>query len=345
VQARKLVVDLQARAPAWRITTSARKAISEAAPDGWQVHFVEAETVSDGDGGAQPAPEVVSAISDAEAYFGFGMSEALFTAAPRLKWIHSAAAGVGSLLFPAIRDGDVLLSNSAGVYAIPMAEHVVGGILHFVRGFDMAIERREAGVWDKEPFVGATSPVRELGRMRALIIGAGGIGSEIAKRLTPFGTECVGVRRRPEAGIPEGFSRVCAPDAIDAELPAADVVVLSAPATPSTRHILSRERLSLLPAGAVVVNIGRGSLLDEAALLDALRAGSLRGAVLDVTEREPLAAESPLWQLRSVLLTPHVAGVSPGVFWERAGSLFIDNWRRYARGDRLRNLVDKQAGY
>jgi phosphoglycerate dehydrogenase-like enzyme len=138
---------------------------------------------------------------------------------------------------------------------------------------------------------------------------------------------------------------VVGPDDLDAELPGADIVVLTAPLTPSTDTLLSGGRLDCLPPGAIVVNVARGALLDEAAVADRLRRGSLRGAVLDVFQKEPLPPDSPLWGLRQVLLTPHVAAVSPRRFWERELELFLDNWVRYRRGDPLRNLVDKDAGY
>ena len=132
---------------------------------------------------------------------------------------------------------------------------------------------------------------------------------------------------------------------LDAELPRHDVVVLAAPLTSNTAGLLDGKRLDLLPRSAIVVNVARGALLDEEALVVRLRDGRLRGAVLDVFREEPLATFSPLWQLRQVLLTPHVSPVSPGRFWPRQLDLFLDNWRRYVSGKPLKNLVDKQAGY
>jgi phosphoglycerate dehydrogenase-like enzyme len=163
--------------------------------------------------------------------------------------------------------------------------------------------------------------------------------------MTAFGTTVVGIRRRPELGAPEGFARVGGADAIDAELRRADVVVLAAPATSSTERLLTAERIALLPKGAIVVNVARGSLLDDEALVAALGDGRLRGAVLDVFSREPLAAESPLWQLPNVLLTPHVAPVSPAGFWRRELALFLGNWEAWVLGQPMRNVVDKNAGY
>jgi phosphoglycerate dehydrogenase-like enzyme len=132
---------------------------------------------------------------------------------------------------------------------------------------------------------------------------------------------------------------------IDDELPAADIVVLATPLTPLTRNVLSAERINCLKPGAIVVNVARGALLDEEALTRKLAAGGLRGAVLDVFAEEPLPVTSPLWGMRNVLITPHVAAVSPRLFWKRELELFLDNWERYRAGMPLRNQIDKHAGY
>lgn len=342
---RLLVVDLAARSRNWALTAEGERTIADAAPPGWRIHVVRALTSSDGDGPPQPSAESMDAIREADAYFGFGIPRPLFLAAERLRWVHSAAAGVGGALYDEMRASDVLLTNSAGVHAVPIAEYVVAGILHFFRGLDVALAQQRETRWDKAFFVADDSPVREVGGTQVLIVGAGGIGSEVAQRLSALGATCVGTRRHPERGAPEGFARVVAADALDAELPAADVLVIAAPLTAESRGLMTRERLARMKRGAVLVNVARGALVDEAALAEALRAGTLRGAVLDVFAREPLASDSPLWQLRSVLLTPHVSPVSPGRFWPRALEVFCDNWRRFHRGEPLRNLVDKNAGY
>jgi glyoxylate/hydroxypyruvate reductase len=148
-----------------------------------------------------------------------------------------------------------------------------------------------------------------------------------------------------ELGIPPGFERVVLPGELDALLPGTQILVIAAPLTPDTERMFGRERLEALPADAIVVNVSRGGLLDEDGLAEMLGSGRLRGAVLDVFEREPLAPASPLWQLRSVLVLPHVSPVSPGRFWPRQLDLLLDNWGRYLRGEPMRNIVDKRAGY
>jgi phosphoglycerate dehydrogenase-like enzyme len=342
---RLLVLDLAATSRNWALPPEAERAIREAAPADWRVETVRAPTSSDGDGAATPSREALHAIVDAEVYFGFGITRALFLAARRLRWVHSAAAGVRGALFPEMLESPVQLTNSAGVHAIPIAETVVGGLLYLLRGLDMAVEQQRENRWDKSRFVAEDSVLRELGDCRLLIVGTGGIGSEVARRVAAFGARCVGVRRHPGRGAPAGFERVVGPESLDDELPAADIVVLAAPLTSDTAGVLSADRIGRLPQSAIVVNVARGALVDEDALAAAVGARRLRGALLDVFKREPLAAESPLWQLRSVLITPHVSPVSPGHFWPRQLELFLDNWRRYLTGAPLRNLVDKRAGY
>jgi len=342
---RRLLLDLAATSRNWALPPDSARRLREATPPDWEVLEVSAATSSDGDGPALGSDEAVRLIADAEVYFGFGFSNELNAAARKLRWVHSAAAGVGNVLGTGIERTDVLLTNSAGVHGAPIAEYVVAGVLHFMRGLDVAIAQQGRREWNKAFFVATDSPLRELGAARVLIVGAGGLGSEAARRFAAFGARCTGIRRRPELGAPEGFHAVFGPDALERLLPEADVLVLAAPLTADTRELMTRDRLALLPAGAIVVNVARGALLDEEAVADLLGEGRLRGAVLDVFRTEPLATTSRLWQLPGVLATPHVSPVSPGRFWPRQLDLFLDNWRRYLAGQPLRNLVDKQAGY
>jgi phosphoglycerate dehydrogenase-like enzyme len=239
----------------------------------------------------------------------------------------------------------VLLTNSAGIHAAPIAEYIVAGVLHFLRGLDIALEQQRRHEWNKAPFVGDDSPLREVSDCRVLIVGTGGIGTETARRFAALGARCVGIRRRPQLGAPEGFERVSGLEALEDELPHSDVIVVTAPLTAETQGLLSAERLDLLPRTAIVANVARGALVDESALIERLRSKRIRAAVLDVFESEPLPAASPLWELPSVVVTPHVSPVSPGRFWPRQLELFLDNWQRYLAGVPLRNLVDKHAGY
>jgi len=342
---RRLVVDLAATSRNWALTPEGEERIRGEAPRGWEVAVVRAPTSSDGDGPQGASREALALIGEAEAYFGFGITADLLAAGRRLRWVHSAAAGVGNVLKSGIADTDILLTNAAGIHSIPMAEFIIAGLLHFMRGLDVAIDQQRRGEWSKAFFVADDSPLRELGDARVLIVGTGGIGQATATRLSALGATCVGVRRRPELGVPPGFSSVVGPAQLDDELPRAQVLVLAAPLTPGTTRLMTRERLERLPPEAIVVNVARGALMDEDAIADLLRDGRLRGAVLDVFQEEPLRTDSPLWPLRSALVVPHVSPVSPGRFWPRSLELFLDNWHRYANGQPLRNLVDKREGY
>jgi phosphoglycerate dehydrogenase-like enzyme len=342
---RNLVVDLRSHTPAFRLPDGVAAQLVGATPPGWTTQIVQADTESAGDGSQEPSEESLRAIADAEIYLGFGMPRRLWSAATRLRWIHSASAGVASLLFPEMLASDVALTNSAGVYGEPIAEHVLAGVLFFLRSFDVSGALQRRAEWNSSIFGTDEAPIREVSECRVLVVGAGGIGAEVARRFSALGATVTGVRRNPAKGTPPGFHRVVGPSSLDAELPSADVLVLAAPFTPETRTLLTAGRLALLPRGAIVSNIGRGALVDESALVAALRSGHLRGAALDVFASEPLASDSPLWHLPQVLHTPHVAGVSPRLFWDRLSALFMDNWARYRAGDRLRNLVDKHAGY
>jgi phosphoglycerate dehydrogenase-like enzyme len=342
---RLLVADVAARSKNWSLPPEGAERLRAATPAGWRIHVVKSPTSSDGDGPPRPSDEVMDAIRDAEVYFGFGIPRDLFVEARKLRWVHSAAAGVGSALHDEMRASDVVLTNSAGIHAIPIAEYAVAGILHFLRGLDVAIDQQRQAKWDKAFFVADDAPLREMDTVRALIVGTGGLGAETGRRLAALGARVTGVRRRVELGPPSGFDRVIPLSEIDAALPEHDVVVLAAPLTGDTAGLLTAARLDLLPRSSIVVNVARGALVDEVALMERLESGRLRGAVLDVFREEPLAATSPLWHLRQILLTPHISPVSPGRFWPRQLDLFLGNWTRYINGEPLVNVVDKAAGY
>jgi phosphoglycerate dehydrogenase-like enzyme len=341
---RIFVADVRAQLGQWAITPAAEARLRAATPAGWTLRMVDSPTVSDGDGGTPPSAEALAAIADAETYFGFGISRPLFLAAKKLRWVHSAAAGVGGVLFPEMLASDVIVTNSAGIHAAPIAEHAVAGIMMLVRGLDIAGALQRTGTWQRAAFLGAGSVVREVGGLRATIVGAGGLGQALGARLVALGVRVTGSRRRVELGVPAGFERVVGPDAWQALLPDTDILAICAPNTWETKGLVGAAELDRLPPNAIVVNVARGALLDEQALAARVKGGALRGAVLDVFAHEPLPAESPLWALPSVIITPHVSGVTDR-FWEREMALVEEDWRAYDRGQPMRNVIDKQAGY
>lgn len=342
---RLMVVDLRSTAEAFALPDRVARAITDATPLGWRVHVVSEATDSFGDGAQQPGAESMSVIPQAEAYVGFGMPRSLFLAGRRLRWVQTGTAGVATLLFDEMTRGDVVLTNAAGLYGPAIAEHVLAGVLHFLRALDVAQALRATRTWDQSAFATPRAAVREVDELGVLVVGAGGLGTEVATRFTALGATVRGIRRRPELGAPEGFASIHGLDELDALLPEADVLVLATPLTEATRQVLTAARIERLPKDAIVCNVARGALVDETALTAALQAGRIRGAVLDVFAREPLAPDSALWQLERVVHTPHVSGVSPRRFWDRLQDLILDNWSRYREGRPLRNVVDKRAGY
>ena len=282
-------------------------------------------------------------IHDADIAFTPFLTTDMVGTAPRLRWVHSPAAAVEGLLPLAdLAARDIIVTNSRGVQAIPMAEHVLGGLLVLSRRYDRMLEAQRERRWiqndlcDDWPWM--------LHGQSMTVVGLGTIGIEVAKRAHAFGMSVTGVRRRVDEPRPDFVDRVVGPDRLGDALTGCDVLVLSAPGVSSTNRIIGAEQLAMLNDGAVVVNVARGQVIDEAALRAALTSGKLRGAVLDVFDREPLDADSPLWSMPNVVITPHTSGFRAS-HWDDVIDLFTDNLRRFLVGEPLRNLVDTAAGY
>jgi phosphoglycerate dehydrogenase-like enzyme len=340
---RRLVIDLASPRAAWRIPKTSVVGIRNAVGAGWDVMEVAAPAVSDGDGGSG-SPEAIAAARGAEIYLGFGIPSGVATAATgTLRWAHSATAGVGSSLAHMSGSG-VLLTNSAGVHAEPMADWVIAAIAYFTRGLDRMISAQRQRRWAKEDFTDGAIPMREFRELRLGVFGLGGIGTAVARRGLALGMKVSGVRRRPERGGPKGVEWVGALADLPRLAGGSDVLVIAAPHTAETIGAVDRRVLERLPHQALVVNVSRGSLLDESALLELLELRRLRGAALDVFATEPLPQGHPFWTHPRVLMAPHVSAVS-GRFWERETALIVDNIRSYLAGAPLTNLVDPEAGY
>ena len=289
------------------------------------------------DAGQRRWSEMVAA---AEVSFDFDWRDpaAMATSAPRLRWVQATSAGIGGFVQRTGLDRtDIVFTTAAGVHAVPLAEFALTGLLHVVKGVPHLRAQQAAHRWERY----ATSSVR--GR-RAVVVGLGSIGRETVRLLAAVGLEVVGVGRPGRTYEVPGAVRVVGTDALDEVLGDADVLVLACPLTEETRGLLSRERIDALPRGAVVVNVARGQVLDEAALTDALVSGHLGGAALDVFEVEPLPAGSPLWNLENVLVSPHSASTLPQEN-EAVVDLFVDNLRRFLAGADLRNRYDATKGY
>lgn len=340
---RRLVIDLASPRAAWRIPRSRVVEIRNALGAGWDVKEVEAPAVSDGDGGSG-SPEAIAAAGGAEIYVGFGVPSGVAAAAKgTLRWAHSATAGVGSSLGHLAGSG-VVLTNSAGVHADPMADWVIAAIAYFTRGLDRMVSAQRQGRWANEDFTDGAIPMREFRDLRVGILGLGGIGSAVARRALALGMSVAGVRRRPEREGPKGVKWVGTLADLPRLASGSDVLVIAAPHTTETAAAVDRTVLERLPLHALVVNVSRGSLLDETALLELLELRRLRGAALDVFGVEPLPADHPFWRHPRVLVSPHVSAVTTG-FWERETALIVENIRRYLAGAPLTNVVDLEAGY
>jgi phosphoglycerate dehydrogenase-like enzyme len=342
---RRLVVDLASPLATWRIPPEAAQAIRDALGPEWEVVVVEAPATADGDGGGG-TPEAVAAARGAEIYVGYGVPAGVVAAGREqgtLKWAHSGTAGVGATL-PQLAGTGIVLTNSAAVHAEPIADWAIAAIAYFARGLDRMREFQAAGQWARADFADRDIPVRELGELRLGVFGLGGIGSAIARRGVALGMSVAGLRARPARGGPAGVRWVGGPADLPRLAAESDCLVIAAPHTAETKGAVTRAVLQRLPPDAIVVNVSRGTLLDETALLDLLDAARLRGAALDVFSVEPLPPGHPFWRHPRVLVSPHVAAVTTR-FWERETGLIVENIRRYLAGSPLANTVDPEAGY
>jgi phosphoglycerate dehydrogenase-like enzyme len=341
----RLVIDLRDARSAWTAPDWAIAEISRAVPA--RLEVLALATLADGRGDGGPASsEAIEAISDAEIYVGFGFPRSLFEVARRagtLRWIHSGAAGVGGALHPEMLDSPLLLTNSAGIHAEPIADTVLAMIHYFARGLDFAVAAQRERSWGRVPFDSRETPVRELAGRTVGVVGFGGIGRAVSARARSLGMSVLAFRRRDQPGPPD-VQVLRGAEGLRHLLRNSHYVVLSLPRTPETEYLLHREHLSLLRPDAVLVNVGRGELIDEPALIESLADGRIRGAGLDVFVQEPLGPDSPFWTLPNVLITPHVSATTDR-YWRREVDLIVENLGRYERGESLVNLVDKRAGY
>ena len=342
---RRLVLDMNDERPIMRLPEGLEERIRAALTFGWEVVRVRARSSGRGDGMLAASEEAVEAVRDAEVYLGFGAPEPVVRAGSGLRWIHSGTAGVSGVITPALRESGAVFTNSAGVHAPAVAESAIAMMLHFARGLDVAVQAQARGEWRTEPFERVPSVARELAGATLGIVGYGGIGRETARRAQALGMRVIALRRRgPRAGQDEGVLVFSGRGGLERLLAEADYLLLSAPETSETRSLIDGPALERMKRGSVLVNVSRGALVDEEALVRALRDGTLRGAALDVFATEPLPPGHPLWRLPNVLVTPHVSGFTDR-FWEREADLILDNLGRYLRGRPLRNVVDLAAGY
>jgi phosphoglycerate dehydrogenase-like enzyme len=326
----RVVIHMDWPVKAWCIPTEQVDALRRRFPD---VEFVHAAT--------KDAAAV--ALRDADVAFCPFLTADWVNAAPNLRWVHSSAAAVEGLLpLPLLHRRDIPVTNSRGIQAVAMAENVIGGLLVLVRKFNRMLEAQREHKWIQNDIVHDWPGL--LHGKRMTIVGLGTIGIEVARRAHAFGMKVTGIRRRVDQPRPEFVDDVRSPSQLASILPDTDVLVLSAPGVASTKGMIGRAQIAMLPRGALVANVARAQVIDEQAMIEALRSGALGGAVLDVFEKEPLDPASPLWDLPNVVITPHSSGLR-AEHWDEVVKMFAENLERFRRGAALVNLVDSAAGY
>jgi phosphoglycerate dehydrogenase-like enzyme len=256
--------------------------------------------------------------------------------ADSLRWVHVAGAGVDAVLFPELVESDITVTNSRGVFDRAIAEYVLGLMLLFAKDFRRSLEFQRRREW-------VHRETEMLAGKRLLVVGAGPIGRMISRQARCMGMESSAVARTQRSEDAD-FERVFPSEQLDEALPEADYVVIAAPLTAQTRGMFGAAQFGRMKPGARLINVGRGPIVDESALVEALREGRISGAALDVFAKEPLLEDSPLWEMPQVVVSPHMSGDFVG-WLEALGELFVENFRRWERGDELLNVVVKERGY
>lgn len=283
-------------------------------------------------------------IPDTEVLITWSVRPEQIKSARKLRWIHSPAAAVHQLMYPELIESDVVVTNAREVHGPVVAEHVIAQILALAKKIPYAVRFQQKRTWAQEALWNELPRVREISGATLGLVGVGSIGREVAKRASALGMHVIAVREHPEKGRPDGVECVFGLGQLDDLLEQSDYVALAAPVTPSTTSLMNAERLRKMKTDACLINVGRGPLVDDAALADALREHRIGGAALDVFPKEPLAANSPLWDLDNLLITPHTAALTEKL-WSRHYDLIQENLRRYLAGEALLAVVDKRKGY
>jgi phosphoglycerate dehydrogenase-like enzyme len=314
----------------WNLPPGQVEELAREFPD---VEFVSPRTRAEAD----------AAVSDADVILGAALTRANFAAARRLRWIHLTAAGVGHALFPELVASDIVVTNARGLHAVSMAEHTLAVLLAFARKLHLARDAQRDVHWAHRDMWADRPPFGDLGGASLGLLGLGAVGSAIAVRARALEMKVRAVCRRARTD-PAPAHEVWTADRLGDLAAASDALVLAAPHTPATSGQVDAAVLARMPSHAVLVNLGRGALVDEPALIAALEGGRIAGAALDVFAEEPLPATSPLWRMPQVIATPHISGLGPR-YWERTVAMFADHLRDFLAGRPLRNLVDKREGY
>jgi phosphoglycerate dehydrogenase-like enzyme len=282
-------------------------------------------------------------IRDADVFIGFSLRPEQLRIARKLQWIHSTAAGVSQLTYPELRDSGIVVTNPSGVFSVPMAEHTIGLMLALARNLPDCVRYQDRAHWGQQPIWDKPQHLTELNGQLLLIIGFGSIGHEFARRAKAFAMRIWGVSRSGQ-GDTTLAERIVSVRELNDVLPNADYVVICAPETSETKHLIDEAQLARMKPGSRLINVSRGTLVDEPALIDTLNSGHLAGAALDVTEIEPLPPDSPLWHAPNLFITPHTSAISDRL-WIRQTEMLMDLLERWFDGRELFNQVDLKRGY
>jgi phosphoglycerate dehydrogenase-like enzyme len=292
----------------------------------------------------QQLEELDCEIVDAEIAMTVMLRPEQFRLAKKLRWIHSSAAAIHQLLFPELVNSNVLLTNGRDVHGPAVAEQAMGMIFALAKRIPQDVRFQQRRVWGQMTIWREYSGPQELAGLTLGIVGLGAIGRNLARHAACFGMKVVAVREHADLPKPDFVEQIFPSSRLNAMLAVADYVVIAAPVTPSTQAMIGHEQLAAMKPTAFLLNLSRGALVNESALIQALQQRKIAGAGLDVFEKEPLPDDSPLWGMENVLITPHTAGMNAKM-WEQQFELFSENIRRYLAGQLLLALVDKKAGY
>jgi len=282
-------------------------------------------------------------LPDANIFVGYSLRAEQLIHARELKWIHSTAAGVAQLMYPELRQSGITVTNASGIFSVPMAEHTMGLILAMARNFPDSVRYQDQSKWSVQDLWDKPQHLTEINGSVLLIVGYGSIGRELARRAKAFDMRVWGVTRSGK-GDSTHAEEILPVSQLNEALPHADYVVISAPETSETKHLIGAGQIARMKRGARLINVARGSLLDETALMSALESGALGGAALDVTTTEPLPAQSPLWRAPNLFITPHTSAISERL-WLRETELFLKLLDEWFGGKQLSNRVDFSRGY
>jgi len=282
-------------------------------------------------------------LADADVLFAVRFSPEDFKIAKQLKWLHLSSAGATHVLFPEMVESNIIVTNSRGLYGIPIAEHVIGVMIILARKLHEAYRFQLEGKWPRQEMFDRYPSFSELYGRTAGVIGLGDIGLAVAERAKALGMRVTATKRHVGA-LPACVDELLGTEGLPRLLQTSDFVVIAAPLTPETKGLIGERELRLMKPTAYIFNVGRGAIIQEAVLIRALKEGWIAGAGLDVTEVEPLPLDSELLRLPNVFLTPHYSGLRSH-YWEHAVALFKPSLAKFLRGEPPDNLVDKHSGY